>query len=253
MSTTRRLHLPLLTFLALSGCAESFEPHEDAGPILSQPYPTIDVGLVQDAGAPELDLDAGEPLPEDLDGGSEVLDAGAPPEADASTRVDAGAPTPVDAGPPPPVPDAGAPDAGCLPDGLEENDTPETAALVATGSGWPTATFPLTWSPGDAADWIRAELDSTDIVGLFRIHASDSDSRSMVEVRATCQTGVIVCRGSGAERVGATCIGRRMFNAYIDVACNTPSPAAVDILVGVERGERPCEHTTRVSLSPAAL
>lgn len=232
-----------------------------------EPLPQI----VPDAGAAPLD-DAGPEVLADSGRGSSsdsgissdsgsLSDSGISPEPDASTRVDAfvgadagppavdaGAPTSPDAGPPPP-PDAGPP--GCRADAFEANDAPAAAALVASGVGWPHARYDMTWSEGDGADWIGAELDSTGVVGMFRVHAwEEVDARSSVEVRVTCLAGLVVCRGSGATRSGATCVGRRAGDAYVDVSCNTASPAAVDVQVGAERGAADCGHRLAVILEP---
>lgn len=244
----------LLAALLLAACSSELEPVPDAGTWTADAStpdggPPIVLLVDADAGAP---ADAGEDVSTRVDAGTDAggilpPDGGIlPPDAGTSPDPDAGAPTSPDASSPPP--DAGTP-VGCSPDALEPNDEPGSALLVASGTGWPASTYPMTWHEGDAADWIAADLDSTGVVALFRVHAADD--YSMVEVRVSCRAGLVVCRGSGATRSGTTCVGRRLGNAYVDVGCNTAEPAAVDVLVGVEHdpASSACGHELRVSLS----
>lgn len=234
-------------------------------------FPDVDAGAepFADAGT-EIVSDSGGGLSSDSaivaqDAGS-IPDAGTAPDSAIAPELDAGtapadAGTPVvreDARPPaadagaPPSPDAGPPVGSCVPDAFEANDGPSSAMPVASGTGWPVTRYAMTWHVGDSADWVRADLDSTGVVGLFRVHAwEEVDARSPLEVRVTCLAGLVVCRGSSATRSGSTCVGRRDGDAFVDVACNTAAPAAVDVEVGVERGASECEHELAVILEPA--
>lgn len=254
----RSLTLPVLFAIALFGCgADPALPGTDAGPPSWHEDASSDLA---DAGSTEHSTDAGTSAE---DAGSPSSDAGVE-VPDVSTRVDTGAPAPDAGSIPTPTPDAGAtpadagsggaPDAppvGCREDAFEANDGPALAVPVASGSGWPLTHYPMTWHEGDASDWISADLDSTGIRGTFRVHASDVDSGAMVEVRVTCLSGLRVCRGSNASSSGATCTGRRTFNAYVDVDCVDVEAPRVEVSVGVERGRRACEHEMTVNLAAA--
>lgn len=254
----------LLVLLLLAACDVRPDPAPagDASPGVEDASPP------GDAGQPDLrvELDAGEVLdaPEAPDGGS---DAGREADGgDASTRVDAivelDAGELLDAGPP--APDAGPPDlgppvdAGCVADVFESNDTPATAALVRTGTGWPDTTYPMTWHDGDVADWVSADLDSSGTPGTFRVSASDvapfeaGVARNDVEIRVSCSPGgVLNCVGSGTfTPTGGVCIVRRRQNAYADVGCAS-APTQIQIQVGVIRTptSAACSHAVRAYIS----
>lgn len=259
----------LLVLLLLAACDIRPDPAPagDASPGVEDASPP------GDAGPPDLrvELDAGEVLdaPEAPDGGS---DAGRETDGgDASTRVDAivelDAGELPDAGPP--APDAGPPDlgppsdAGCIADVYEPNDTPETAALVRTGTGWPYPDdrgwpYEMTWHDGDVADWISADLDSSGLGSVggtsFRVSAVDRDSQAIIEVRVQCAGPMIMigCTGSNATLVGNVCVARRAFNAFADVWCTSPTTVnPILIQVGSIRtpASAACSHALRVHIS----
>lgn len=230
--------------LVLSACSEVQEPSPLFG----------DAGPEQDAlidAEPRLDMRQNDSSAESdatISDDASAQDAGQTSDA-GPPAVDEGLPL-VDAGPDL-LSDSGG--AGCLPDSLEPDELAADAVLVASGTGW-SATYPRTWHEGDTVDRLAADLDSTGVVALFRVHATDEDEASDVEVRVTCRGGTVVCRGSGAVQVGATCVARRRWNAFADVGCNTTTPASVTILVSSTRGASTlCAHAMTVRLSPATF
>jgi hypothetical protein len=239
----------------------SHAPAEDAAPVaISDATSDAGVPVVEpdagaepvDAGAPTSPVDAGAPTsPVDAGAPTSPVDASATPDdggyvptaPDAATGSDAGATSRPDAGPPP-APDAGPP--GCARDGLEENDRHEDAVLVEVRPGLGSVVLPLTWHAGDAADWVEVHLTSPGVP--LRLTAQDGDHLSDVELRATCTSGLIVCRGPSGERVGATCVTRRREATYADVGCLDPG-ARVEVRAGATRApsSTTCEHSLRVS------
>lgn len=238
--------------LSLAGCnTELITPFDDAPSSVVVYLPDAGSGLVHpDAPAAQ---DAGVALDD-----APALHDASSPSPDVSTRVD----TDAGAG----LPDAyvvASPDAfvvpdsprdRCASDSFEANETMAAAQPIPSGVGWAPTDYPMTWHEGDSADWVSRVLDTTGVVGLFRVHASDVGSNGgAVEVRVTCRDGLVTCRGVGTSRVGPTCIGRRVGNAYADVGCVGSTPAAVSVVIGVERGAGECEHTLSVSLQPASF
>jgi hypothetical protein len=252
--------ISIAVLVLLVGCSEVSGPVSvtpDAGPvqIVGDAGPEIlaDSGPVSLTDSGNVDRDA-ERIP---DAGSFPVDAGAP-----TSLEDASAPA-EDAGPTPPAPDAGtgsdagapgSPDAGpvgCVPDGFEANETAADAVLfeeVPTGAA--VRTVPLTWHAGDAADWLELDLVSPGIP--LRITATDSDHLSEVEIRATCSTGVVLCRGFHAVSHGDTCSTSRREIAYLDVAC-ADLGARVEVRAGSVRAATStrCEHSLRVAAERA--
>lgn len=246
-----RVAILVLSILFVGCSVESFPIPDAAQHIPDAASGAPDASSLSDAGTDAASLPDAFQLE---DAPTQPVDAS--PMPDVSSRVDTFA-TPDAAS----LPDAHvvAPDAfiaGCGADVFEANETATTATPAASGTGWPHTSYAMTWHDGDAADWIGADLASTGVVGLFRVHASDigSGSGAMVEVRVTCLAGLTTCRGVGTSRVGATCIGRRAGNAYADVGCNTDSPASVTIAAGVVRSAGAmCSHELSVSLAPASF
>lgn len=250
------MRFALLVSVLILGCSEQITP-----------TPTADAGTFEDAPAPAADVSTRVDTDASTASDAFIGPSDAAPDAatqppDASTAPDAF--IVPDAVAQPPDAFAVAPDAStlpsdavidrCAPDAFEANESAAEATLVASGVGWAPSDYPLTWHDSDRADWVRADLDSTGVVGLFRVHASDvGSSGGAVEVRVTCRDGLTTCRGVGTSRTGSTCIGRRVGNAYADVGCVGSTPAAVSVLVGVDRGAGECTHTLSVSLQPASF
>lgn len=150
------------------------------------------------------------------------------------------------------VPDAALGDVGCLLDAYEPNDSPAAATTAEAPAIGDVAThYAMTWHDGDPADWIAAAMPTTGYVGMFRVHAWETDSHALVEVRVTCDAGLVICRGIGATRSGATCTAARAGDAFVDVACDTTDPAAVHVAIGVTRGDAACEHTLAANVTAA--
>lgn len=255
----------LLALVLLAGC--SAPPGELDADRLDASAPSD--APAADAGVPELDaatdgdaprLDASrDARPEDAagdDGGSLPLDSGADGGND-----DAGSDAGADAGT-----DAGTPDAGdpCAPDEYEPNDTPDAAPLVfALGAPTPAGSaydlYAMTWSVGDAADWISGTVAGTGpvvrVTAVADEHAGPPSLPALVTVAIRCRSGLIFCRdvASGGTISGQLCTSdARAGITYLDAGCDDPS-MGIEVLVGATPRRAPdaprCDHEVRVRVS----
>ncbi len=223
----------VLAAITLAGCPTTAEPTlgGDTGPLPGDAMVQNDAGPPDGADASTPQVDAFTDRPDAFSGTPDAF----MDRPDASTGAD------VALG-----------DVGCLLDAYEPNDMP-TAATTADAPAIDTGatSYPMTWHDGDPADWITATVSSTGHVGMFRVHAWETDTHAIVEVRVTCDAGLVICRGIGAEQTGATCAASRTGDAFVDVACNTADPAAVHVLFGVTRGDAACEHVLAANITAA--
>jgi hypothetical protein len=109
--------------------------------------------------------------------------------------------------------------------------------------------FDMTWTPGDAADWIA--LETRRGLNTVRVTGYDSDPGSHVTVRVRCLGGLVWCRGFGSSRPQPdTCEATGGVGvSHVDVACF--GDGAADVWVGVTpSASPPCAHHLRVVAEP---
>jgi hypothetical protein len=156
--------------------------------------------------------------------------------SDASSSLPDAAPDVRRLEPPPPP--------TCAPDGLEPDDDPATAPIVAEA---PSAAFQRhviirTTPPGDTVDWAVVQMD---FPLLFGAQVIDADAN--VTVRYTCAGGTL-CPTSWDITPDGVCYSTRRQSVGNILACRRAGER-ITAWVGVERlPGGSCEYTTRITI-----